>query len=293
MQVLARWRPATFLLALALCLAPAVHAQDKADKKVDDKKAEAKEAPATVVFRLDATATLTIDGESTTQVGARRKFTTPPLKPGVRYYYMAVAVWEPNNYTRITRTRKVYVQAGKQAEVDFSKEDASQPPDKVFVRYVPTPPEVVDAMLKLGKVGKDDVVYDLGCGDGRIPVTAVSKFEAKRGVGIDLDPQRIKESKENAKKAGVEGKVEFRQADVLKLTDLGDASVVTLYLGDDINKLLRPLLEKSLKPGSRIVSHRFTIGDWKPEKTEELTVGGVKIKIHLWTIKGDTKKTDD
>jgi uncharacterized protein (TIGR03000 family) len=296
MEALARWRPVTLLLALALFLTPA-YAQEKADpkkpdeKKAPEKKAEEKEQPATVVFRLYPDAVLTIDGERTRQTGAERKFKTPPLEPGKRYFYIAVAVWEPNNYTKITRTRKIYVEAGKQVEVDFRKEDPKQP-DKIFVRYVPTPPAVVEAMLKLGKVGKDDVVYDLGCGDGRIPVTAVAKYGAKRGVGIDLDPQRIKESKENARRAGVEGKVEFRQADVLKLADLGDASVVTLYLGEDINRQLEPILRKSLKPGSRVVSHRFLIGDWKPDRTEELTAEGMKIRVHLWTVKGEEKKDD-
>src|SRR6266480_4962976 len=103
-------------------------------------------------------------------------------------------------------------------------------PPKLDVPYVPTPPPVVEAMLKLAGVKAGDVVYDLGCGDGRIVVTAVRDFKAKRGVGIDLDPQRVKESKENAKQAGVEDKTEFREGDVLKLESVADADVVTLYL---------------------------------------------------------------
>jgi uncharacterized protein (TIGR03000 family) len=279
---------ANILLALLL-LTPALLGQDK---KEGEKKADAAaEKPAVITFRLREDAKLFIDGkEYKNQYGmSERKFETPPLKPGVRYHYDAKAVWEPNNYTKITRPRKILVEAGKGVEVDFSNEDPKQK-DDIFVRYVPTPQEVVDGMLKLGKVGKDDVVYDLGCGDGRIPITAVARYGAKRGVGIDLDPQRIKESKENAKLAGVEGKVDFRQENVLKLKDLGDATVVTLYLGDDLNKQLRPILQKTLKPGSRIVSHRFLIGDWKPDKTEELVVHGGRIQIHLWTIKGEEKK---
>ncbi|MFO0876572.1 MAG: TIGR03000 domain-containing protein [Gemmataceae bacterium] len=239
--------------------------------------------PANVVFRLVADATLTVDGEKTTQTGSTRRFVTPPLKAGRKYAYNAVAVWEPNNYTRITRSRKFHVVAGGEVEVDLRKEDPAQP-DHIFVRYVPTPQAVVDAMLKLGKVSAGDVVYDLGCGDGRIPITAVSKFSAKRGVGVDLDPQRIKESRENAKRDMVEDKVEFRQEDVTKLKDIKDATVVTLYLGEDLNRLLKPILLKELKPGTRVVSHRFLMGDWKPEKTEELTVSGVKFKLHYWTI---------
>ncbi len=280
------WRIANILFGLTLT--PALFAQDKKPEMKEDADTE---KPAIVTFRMSENARLMVDGEEYKKHSrtAERKFETPPLKPGPRYYYNAQAVWEPNNYTKITRPRKFYVQPGKVVVVDFTKEDPDQP-DKIFVRYVPTPQEVVDGMLKLGKVGKDDVVYDLGCGDGRIPITAVAKFGAKRGIGVDLDPQRIKESKENAKLAGADGKLEFRVADVLKLKDFGDATVVTLYLGDDLNKQLKPLLQKALKPGTRIVSHRFLIGDWKPDKTEELIVHGGRIQIHLWTIKGEEKR---
>ena len=139
-------------------------------------------------------------------------------------------------------------------------------------------------MLEMAKVTKGDIVYDLGCGDGRIPVTAVSKFGAKRGVGIDIDPERIKDSKETAKEAKVEDKVEFRQQDVFKVTDLDKATVVTLYMGADLNRQLEPTLRK-LKPGTRIVSHRFPIGTWKPDKTEKMEVSGEEFELHIWTIK--------
>ncbi len=254
------------------------NAQEREEKQGDAAK------PATVIIKIVSDAKLTIDKEATYQTGSTRKFNTPPLKPGVRYYYDAVAVWEPNNYTKITRKRRIYVEAGKQVEVDLTKEDPNIK-DDIVVRYVPTPMPVVEAMLKLADVKEGDVVYDLGCGDGRIPITAVAKFKAKRGVGVDIDPERIKDSNENAKKEKVEHLVEFRQEDVLKIKDLNDASVVTLYMGDDLNRQLRPTLEK-LKPGSRIVSHRFLIGDWKPDRTEELEVNGVKFKLHLWVIKG-------
>src|SRR5438046_9379949 len=125
-------------------------------------------------------------------------------------------------------------------------------------------------MLRLANVGKDDLVYDLGCGDGRLVITAVEKFQAQRGVGVDIDPERIKDSNANAQKSRVQGKVEFRQGDVLEINDLADASVVMLYMGNDLNLRLRPILQKTLKPGSRIVSHRFLMGDWKPLKTETI-----------------------
>jgi uncharacterized protein (TIGR03000 family) len=161
--------------------------------------------------------------------------------------------------------------------------------DTIVVPYVPTPQEVVEEMLKLGGVKEGDVVYDLGCGDGRIVVTAVSKYKAKRGYGLDLNPERVKDSKETAKKADVEDKVEFKQGDVLKLTekDLAQADVVTLYLLPEVNKRLRPLLQKALKPGARIVSHDFDMGDWKPEKEIEVKDSdGITHTVYLWTIPG-------
>lgn len=147
------------------------------------------------------------------------------------------------------------------------------------VPYVPTPQEVVDEMLKLANVTKKDVVYDLGCGDGRLVITAVQKFGAKRGVGVDIDPQRIKESNENAKAAKVTDRTTFLVQDLFQ-TDFKDATVVTLYLLPAVNMKLRPKLMSELKPGTRIVSHAFDMGDWQPEKT--VTVGGRQ--IFLWRI---------
>jgi len=151
----------------------------------------------------------------------------------------------------------------------------AQQPDVI---YVPTPYEVVDEMLRLAKVKKGDVLYDLGSGDGRIPVTAAKKFGV-RAIGIDIDPQRIKEATENAKKNGVSKLVTFKQEDLFK-TDFKDATVVTLYLLPDLNVKLRPRLLNELKPGTRIVSHQFDMGTWKPEKKVELN-GRV---VYLWTV---------
>ena len=150
-----------------------------------------------------------------------------------------------------------------------------QTPDVIFV---PTPYEVVDEMLRLARVKKGDVLYDLGSGDGRIPVTAAKKFGI-RAVGIDIDPQRIKEATENAKKHGVTKLVTFKQEDLFK-TDFKDATVVTLYLLPDLNVKLRPRLLSELKPGTRIVSHQFDMGTWQPEKKVELN-GRV---VYLWTV---------
>jgi len=147
------------------------------------------------------------------------------------------------------------------------------------VIYVPTPQNVVEAMLKMAGVKQGDVVYDLGSGDGRIPITAVQKFGAARAIGIDIDPQRIKEATENAQKAGVSDKVQFLNQDLFT-SEFKDASVITLYLLPSLNEKLRPKLLSELKPGTRVVSHAFDMGDWKPEKTE--TIEGRT--IYFWTI---------
>jgi hypothetical protein len=147
------------------------------------------------------------------------------------------------------------------------------------VIYVPTPPEVVEAMLKMANVSANDVVYDLGSGDGRIPITAAQKYGA-RGVGIDINPQRIKEANDNLAKSSVGDKVRFMNADLFE-TDLSPATVITLYLLPSLNQKLIPKL-KQLKPGTRIVSHSFDMGaEWPPEKTEDVK-GRV---IYYWTIK--------
>jgi ribosomal protein L11 methylase PrmA len=143
---------------------------------------------------------------------------------------------------------------------------------------VPTIDEVVAEMLRLGEVDKNDVVYDLGSGDGRIPITAARKFGA-RGYGVDIDPQRVREARENAKKAGVEDKVKFDHGDLFE-TDISRATVVTLYLLPSVNLKLRPKLLSELKPGTKVVSHNYDMGDWKPEQT--VTVGSHT--VYMWTI---------
>ena len=146
------------------------------------------------------------------------------------------------------------------------------------VIYVPTREPVMDAMLRLAEVDSSDIVYDLGCGDGRIVIAAAQQFGAS-GVGIDLDPQRIKEANENAVDAGVTNKVQFIEGDLFE-SDFSEATVVTLYLLTELNNRLKPLLLEQLKPGTKVVSHAFSMGDWEPEKQEE--VDGTT--VYLWTI---------
>lgn len=172
---------------------------------------------------------------------------------------------------------------GFAAPQDAAAQDVpTQAMPKLDVHYVPTPQPVVDKMLEMAAVTKDDFVIDLGSGDGRIPITAAEKFGAK-GMGVDLDPERIKEAKENAEKAKVTDKVEFRQEDLFK-TDLSKATVITMYLLPSINEKLEPALRK-LKPGTRIVSHSFDIGEWKPDRTEKVE----NKTIYFWVVPDPNK----
>lgn len=155
---------------------------------------------------------------------------------------------------------------------------------KKDVPYVPTPQTVVDEMLKLAAVTSSDVVYDLGCGDGRIVITAAKKYGA-RGVGVDIDPERVKEANANAVQAGATDRVKFLEQNLFA-TDLKDASVVTLYLLPEVNLKLRPKLWSELKPGTRVVSHQFDMGDWKPDKTVEIDGS----KIYYWVIPAKAPK---
>jgi tRNA A58 N-methylase Trm61 len=154
----------------------------------------------------------------------------------------------------------------------------SSPPLDVI--YIPTPSDVATAMLRMARVGPADIVYDLGSGDGRIVIAAVKEFGAKRGVGIELDATRVQEAMALAHRVGVGDRVEFRQQDFFK-SDLREATVVTLYLGEAINLRVRPKLRSELRSGTRIVSHAFGMGDWTPVETE--TVSGRS--VFLWTIR--------
>jgi SAM-dependent methyltransferase len=151
--------------------------------------------------------------------------------------------------------------------------------------YVPTPQDVVDRMLTLAEVTSRDVVYDLGSGDGRIVITAAKKYGA-RGVGIDIDAERIAESRRNARDAGVTSLVEFQRGDILN-ADVSKATVVTLYLVSSANLKLRPILTRQLRPGARIVSHAFGMGDWAAEKVDRFKDSqGDERVIYLWRADG-------
>jgi SAM-dependent methyltransferase len=157
------------------------------------------------------------------------------------------------------------------------------------VPYVSTPYQVVEEMLRIAKVNQNDVLYDLGCGDGRVVITAAKMFGC-RGVGVDLDPQRIEESRENARKENLENRVKFVQQDLFE-ADISEATVVTLYLLSSVNLKLRPRLLQELKPGTRIVSHDFSMGEWEADIEKEVFVGEDRHKIYFWIVPADVAGT--
>jgi precorrin-6B methylase 2 len=183
---------------------------------------------------------------------------------------------------RLKRFLCVYIIAAAVAAAQSAK--PHREPD---VPYVPTTEAAVQAMLKLAGVKNTDILYDLGCGDGRIVVAAASKYGA-RAVGIDINPTRINEAKENAKKAGVEKLVRFEENDLFQ-ADIHEATVVTLFLLPQINLKLRPKLLQDLKPGTRVVSNTFDMGDWKPDREATVDDGGdestyLSHRLYLWTV---------
>jgi precorrin-6B methylase 2 len=201
-------------------------------------------------------------------------------------YLLALALCLNGSYTSTQSTSQAQQpspqqgnpSAGSTAPSNQSTPNGKQlrSPDVVFV---PTPYEAVEAMLKVAKVGKEDVVYDLGSGDGRIPIMAVQKYNAARAVGIDINPERIREAEANLKAAGIGDRVRFLNEDLFQAS-ISDATVVTLYLLPSLNLKLLPKLLAELKPGTRVVSHAFDMGSWKPQQT--LSAGGST--VYFWTI---------
>jgi SAM-dependent methyltransferase len=199
-----------------------------------------------------------------------------------------------NDYRKISR----FAQRGPV----YSRSALMADDGKVLTRdapYIPTPQEVVEEMLRIAEVSKNDLLYDLGCGDGRIVITAAQRYGAL-GVGVDINPKRIKESIYNARRAGVRDRVEFLQQNVFDI-DFGNATVVALYLLSSVNMKLRPRLLKDLRPGARIVSHEFNLGDWPPD--QELEVEGQPVYYWMvpanaagiweWTMQGGGGKYDN
>lgn len=172
--------------------------------------------------------------------------------------------------------------AGCAGELPAAGDGAAREPVALDVIFVASDLAIVKAMLTLAGVTRDDVVYDLGCGDGRIVITAAREFGA-RGVGVDLDPARIREAQAHAARVGVGDRVTFRVQDLFE-TDIRDATVVALFLSPELNARLRPKLVSQLRPGSRIVSHRYGIGDWLPERSVTVSVNETRNHVFLWRV---------
>lgn len=230
---------------------------------------------------------VTVDGVELKGTGTTRTYVTPALEPGKEYVFRVEARIEPNNYTKITRPRTVKVRAGDVVTVDLTREDKVL--DKIVVRWVPTPNDIVDKMAELARVTKDDVVFDPGCGDAVMLIRPVKLFGAKKGIGIDIDPKMVQIARDKAKAEGVADRIVIKQGDILNEADMAvcaEATVVLVYIGDDLGARMAPVLQKLLKPGARIVSHRFLLGDWKPDKTVTVTgADGAEYTLHLWVVK--------
>lgn len=288
-----RFLPLTLLFSVALLISLGCRPpKEPEDGNLSLTLPESVEPP---VNAPDRVSKLTVDGKDFSQPRATQrmlKVTAADDKDEVKVVY---TFWY-NTYTEIIRTKVVKLEKGKKVEASLMNADDATP-DLIKPIYVPTSKEVTEQMCKMAKIGPDDVVYDIGCGDGIIVITAVQKFGAKKGVGIDIREDLIKDCLTNAKKAGVADKVEFRVADALKVKDFSEASVVLLYLGDKLNNALKPDLKASLKPGSRIVSHRFKMGDdWPPDASEPIAVDKTSneagFDLHFWKIKADPNKVN-
>jgi len=285
-------RPRLFAAAIALTFSLVAVAQEK-------------KAPATIKLLLPEASTkvaLKVEGkeleanEKATKDGVR-VLVTPDLEPGKTYAYKVEATLEPNNYTKIVRTREVTFKAGEEVTLDLRKKD-DKIADNVVIRWVPTPRIVVKDMCELAKVTKNDVVMDPGCGDAIMVIAAVQDFNAKKGKGTDLDAKKVAESQDNVKKAGLADRITIKEGNALKLTadDLKDVTVMMLYMGDELNIRLRPSLWEHMPAGSRVVSHRFIMGDWASDKsvtvTREGEYGVEDFELHVWTITGKEKTGD-
>ncbi len=285
-------RPTIFAAFIVLLIGFATNAASAQDKK----------AQATIKLLIPELPTKTflkVDGKDIDVAATKdgdRTFITPQLEPGTTYTYKIEAKIVPNNYTEIFRIRNVVVKAGEELTVDLAKKDGKIK-DDVRVRWVPTPESVVRDMCELAKIGKEDVVMDPGCGDAIMIITAVRDYKAMKGKGTDIDQDRVKESQKSVEMAGLKDKIIIQEGNALKLTaeDLGDVTVLMLYMGNELNSRLRPLLWEHMKPGSRIVSHRFSMDDWKPDKTikvtheDEFEESVEEFTLHVWSVTGKEK----
>lgn len=202
-----------------------------------------------------------------------------PLVLAALVLFSAVMLAAPRRANNAPHVKSATQTSSSTARHSSRKKRRLRKPDVI---YYPTPPETVAEMLRMAQIKKGDVLYDLGSGDGRIPIAAAQQYGI-RAVGIEIDPKLITESEENARLANVSALVRFRNEDMFHI-DVSEATVVTLYLSEKLNVLLRPKLLRELRPGSRILSHDFRMGDWKPEQTVRVPWGKLYRTVYLWTV---------
>ncbi len=226
-------------------------------------------------------AELTVEGKPTSAKGKVREFDTPDMEAGKRYIYDFQVTWKPNKFTTVTRKATRKFTAGDAVEVDLTRDEGN---DKAVVALKPPTDDVIAEAVKAAKLTKDDVVFDLGGADARLPVAAV-KGGAKRGVLVQPDAAKAAAAKEQVKKAELEGKVDVQQTDPPEGKDYAEATVVFLYAGEEGNTALRPVLLRDLKAGARVISYRFKMGDWAPTATTPgVNADGDNYELHTWTV---------
>ena len=232
---------------------------------------------------LPETARLFIEGRETSSKGTKRRFVSPPMPPG-KYSYTVKAIIPESDGPR-TVTRRLDVRPGDFESIDLRPEGQRRIAD---VEYDPTPQKVVDALLRLAKVTREDVVWDLGCGDGRIPITAAKEYDCQ-ARGFDIDPERVKDSLANVRKEGLERLVTIEQGDIFTLDLSQGPTVVTLYLLPSLNARLLPQLRK-LPPGARVISVSHRMADIKPDKQIVVETEQGPFDVYLW--KAETLRRD-
>jgi uncharacterized protein (TIGR03000 family) len=256
------------------------------DPKKPQPAKNAAKAPATLRILIHEKAKLRVDEVHTKSTGAERLFTTPDLDVGKTYTFTLKWTY-PDRGTTVTRMAVIQFQPGKEKLIDLRKGSKDVLSSQII--YVPTDEAIVDKMLEMAKITKEDVVYDLGCGDGRIVVTAAKQFGA-RGVGIDIDPDRIKDSLANVKKNKVEKLVEIRQGDALLVADISKATVVMLYMLPEFQAKLAPILKRELKKGTRVVAHDYVLPGWEAAQEEEVAGIFRPHALYLYRVGSDKKK---
>lgn len=231
-------------------------------------------------------AELVVEQKKTDTKGKTREFDTPDLTPGERFVYDFKVTWRPDKFTTVTRTASRKFTAGDELTVDLTKDEGN---DKAVTTLRPPSDDVVEAILKAARIGPEDVVFEPDCKDARTLIAA-AKAGAKRAVGVQPDADKVKAAKEQITAAMLEGKVDVQQAEPADGKDYAQAKVVILYLGEDRNLALRPVLLRDLPVGARVVSYRFKMGDWpSAEPVKGVNKDGDPYEIYTWTVTADDK----